>query len=272
MGFELETVACFFFIRHLHPKRRRGTLYPTKMTSQLAEFLGVYAGDGCMSSSKNGQIIVEIAGSKEEIEWINYVAQLVWKIFGKKVEAHSHSNVYSIQTGDSKICHFLREPARFPVGKKSLIVRVPDIVMNTYSLNTYSAFLRGYFDADGCLNFERRACGKYGAFKRTHHYYPRLLIGSVSKNLITDVGKMLKFIGVRHSIWEKKPSGKGKHRVYCVAAKGTSQLELWVNKIGFSNQTHFTKYLIWKQFGFCPPKTTLNKRLKVLAGELDLEK
>lgn len=243
-----------------------------ELTPQLAEFLGIYVGDGCMSLvNSNGEAIMEIAGSMEETGWITYVANLLWKVFGKRVVPRPHSSVYSIQTSENRICRFLEEQAGFPIGKKSLTVRAPSIVMGTRNLEVYSSFLRGYFDADGCLNFERRTYGKYADFKRTYHYYPRLLISSVSKNLILgDIREMLEFIGMRHSLFEKRPSSKGKHQVYGVVLKGAAQLETWKQTIDFSNPVHLTKYQIWKYLGFCPPKTTLNQRLRILSGESHL--
>lgn len=162
-------------------KHRRLNFGNIKLTSQLAEFLGVYVGDGCMSVKSNGKPIMEIAGSMEEAGWISHVADLLWKVFGKRMAPRPHSDVYSIQTSENGICRFLKEQAGFPVGKKSLTVRVPKIVIGTPNLEIYSSFLRGYFDADGCLNFERRTYGKYADFKKTYHYYPRLLIAPSPK-------------------------------------------------------------------------------------------
>ena len=42
-----------------------------------------------------------------------------------------------------------------------------------------------------------------------------------------------------------------------------------MKKIGFNNYAKYSKYEVWKKFGFCPPYTTLKQRKKILNGELD---
>lgn len=60
-----------------------------------------------------------------------------------------------------------------------------------------------------------------------------------------------------------------KHNIY---VSGKDNLDRWIKTIGFSNPVHLTKFQIWDKFGFCPPKTTLRERLKILNGELDIGK
>jgi len=40
-----------------------------------------------------------------------------------------------------------------------------------------------------------------------------------------------------------------------------------MNFIGFNNPVHITKYQIWKKFGFCPPNTNLQHRIRILDDE-----
>ena len=42
--------------------------------------------------------------------------------------------------------------------------------------------------------------------------------------------------------------------------------------VGIKNPVKFTRYLIWKKFGFCPPNTTLQQRQDILNGKLDIYK
>ena len=50
---------------------------------------------------------------------------------------------------------------------------------------------------------------------------------------------------------------------------GEKNLKLWMDKINFNNFKHLSKYLIWKQYGFCPPKTNLKQREEILSEKLD---
>jgi len=83
--------------------------------------------------------------------------------------------------------------------------------------------------------------------------------------IVTDIKQMLEIIGLQHNTRERK------HKSYVATITGAAQLELWMTKVGSSNPVHITKYQVWKKFGFCPTKTTLEQRLAMLSGELNPE-
>ena len=58
----------------------------------------------------------------------------------------------------------------FPIGKKTYIVEVPEIIYKNKDENIISAFLRGFFAGDGCLNFDKRY-GKHRKILRIIHTY-----------------------------------------------------------------------------------------------------
>lgn len=244
-----------------------------EVTPELAELFGAYVGDGTMSANRGGKgTLLSIAASKDEKEWLDYLAHLFEQIFYYRPKVLWNSNVYKIQIGVGEICEFFKK-AGFPVGKKALTVRAPEVVMDADTSIISKAFLRGYFDADGCLCFKKGWSGKrYIEFKKTHHYYPQISICSISKDLIVvDVKHILDSVGLHYIIWEMMPNGKGECKKYFATINGVTQLELWMSKIGTSNPVHSSKYEVWKKFGFCPPKTTLEQRMALLSGELDPE-
>lgn len=239
-----------------------------EITPELAELFGVYVGDGTMSAMGKNSALLSIAASKDEKDWLDHVARLFEQIFCYRPKVMWNSNVYKIQIGVNKICELFTK-AGFPTGEKALTVRTPKVVMETDDDVIYKAFLKGYFDADGCLCFEKRLRGRYVEFKKTRHYYPRILLVSISKNLIiVDVKQILRVLSLRHNTRERAPSKKGEHKSYATAITGADQLELWMNKVGSSNPVHASKYQVWKKFGFCPPRTTLEQRMALLSGEL----
>lgn len=249
----------------------KGSAGRMEVTPELAELFGIYVGDGTMSATSGKGALLSIAAAKDEREWLNYVASLFEQIFCYRPKVRWNSNVYKIQIGVSKICGFFKKMG-FPTGKKALIVRVPKAVMETADNIAYKAFLKGYFDADGCLCFERSPHGRYVEFKKTHHYYPRILLTSISKSLIiTDIKRMLEVLGFQHNTREIAPIKKEEHKSYVATITGAAQLELWMKEIWSSNPVHITKYQVWKKFGLCPTKTTLEQRLAMLSDELDPE-
>jgi len=241
------------------------------MTLELAELFGVYVGDGTMSARKDGRPSLAIAASKDEKEWLEHVANLFEQTLNYRVKVRWDSNVYKIHARTSKICDFFNK-AGFPIGEKSLTVKAPKAVIETEDESIYKAFLRGYFDADGSLTFEKKPHRGRVEFMGIYHYYPRIALTSISKELIlTDITQMLETVGFRYNTCVRKPSKKGKNKVYIAAIAGATQLEFWVKEVGSSNPVYLSKYDVWKRFRFCPPRTTLEQRRMMLSGELDPE-
>ena len=238
-----------------------------EVTPELAELFGAYIGEGSISAKKGSNgFQMSIAVGKDTKEWLNYLVNLFEQVFNYRPKLKQYSESCSIRIWDRKICQFFID-AGFPVGKKAPIVRVPKAIMEISDLHNYKAFLRGYFDGEGCLHFSR-SYGRYIEFKKTHHHYPRLLLSSASKYLIVgDIAYMLKYTSLRPVFREIVHEGKLDE--YNITISGAVQLELWMREIGSSNPVHFSKYEVWKRFGFCPPNTTLEQRRKMLSGELD---
>ncbi len=43
----------------------------------------------------------------------------------------------------------------------------------------------------------------------------------------------------------------------------------WLERFGSANAKHLSKLLIAQKYGFCPPHTSLDERLAIIAGEID---
>lgn len=239
-----------------------------EVTPELAELFGAYVGDGTMSNRDGKGALLSIAASREEEEWLNHVANLFEQIFNYHPKVLWNSNVYKIQIGVDEICEFFKESG-FPAGEKGLTVRAPKVVIET-SDKMIKSFLKGYFDADGCLCFERNPLGRYTLFKKTHHYYPRILLTSISKNLIvTDIKQILDTIGLRYNTREILPRKKNEHKSYVATVAGTTQIKAWMKEVGSFNPVHVSKFNLWEKLGFCPTKTTLDQRRAMLSDELN---
>ena len=73
----------------------------------------------------------------------------------------------------------------------------------------------------------------------------------------------------RYGLYRGPPCKKGKYWVNYLVLRGSNQVDMWMDKIWSSNPVNMTKYLVWKRFGFCPPRTTLHQRKRILSGELN---
>ena len=115
--------------------------------------------------------------------------------------------------------------------------------------------MRGVFDTDGSLMFKKR--------EKDVHFYPLIEIVSKSKPLISQISDIVtKFRFASHTYLDRK----GTMRLYI---GGRRSVKLWMDIIGSKNPIHTSKYLIWKKFGFCPPRTTLTDRMSILDGKID---
>jgi len=115
--------------------------------------------------------------------------------------------------------------------------------------------LRGIFDTDGSLMFKKR--------EKDVHFYPLIEIVSKSKPLISQIFDIVtKFGFAGHTYLDRKST----MRLYI---GGHRSVDLWMDVIGSKSPIHTSKYIIWKKFGFCPPRTTLVDRISILEDKID---
>lgn len=159
----------------------------------------------------------------------------------------------------------------FPFGKKSLTVSVPKEVLQSKNFKVIAGFLRGIFDTDGNLYFRNnQSCDRYTLFKRKHNYYPLIHFVTVSKNLAEGIGFLLDKLSIKFFMSIYYPKIKGCNKVYRITISGVKRLERWMELVGSKNSVKFTRHLVWKKFGFCPPHTILEQRKDILNGKIDI--
>ncbi len=234
---------------------------------ELAEICGIHAGDGYLRSSE-----LDISGSIEEKEYYDGRIKLLFKLLFNtdiKTRYYPSRRTYGFKLYDKKIIEFLHNKMGFPYGSKTLKVRVPKFILSANNLRLYSAFLRGYFDADGCVTFRRQYGGLNPRFRTIYHVYPKVSLSSVSVKLIKDVAFLLRRLGFTYYSGSYRSKRINEHRRYVIQLNGVSKLERWMSLIGSKNSTQLSKYFIWKKFGFCPPGTFLEERERILNGRID---
>lgn len=225
------------------------------MNAELAEICGIHAGDGYLRNSPGSEL--DISGNVQEKEYYdNHVIPLFSDYFDIDItpKFFKGRNTYGFVIRDRKIVEEMHKMG-FPYGAKSLIVRVPKAILIADE-GAKTSFLRGLFDTDGCLTFDKRYKGKYRKFKLTYHYYPRIMLGTVSKPLFEGIKTLLEELEFGFKTYLYKGTGKCNdcHRVWIY---GNTNLERWINEIGPKNNMKRLRYDIWKEHGFCPPNLTL---------------
>lgn len=234
------------------------------LDNKLSEICGIIVADGCIQKD----YLCVWGNINEDREYYdNFLTPLFSKKFNKKLNLHEKrgNSVYGFYLCSRKIVNFLKNNFEFPIGSKTYSIRVPKKILHSKNIKIYSSFIRGFADCDGSLSFSRRK-GKYTHFKRKFHFYPRIFLVSASRGLIKDISYMLDYLGIKNSII----SGRNdKNRYYRIILRGNNKLNLWMKCIGFKNHVHITKYEIWRKFGFCPPKTTIEERRKILKDKIN---
>lgn len=239
-----------------------------KLTAQLAEFLGMHAGDGHLRIGKRYEF--EMSGDVEEKEYYDkHVLPLINKLFSLQLHArHMHSKgTYGLSTSERKIVHTLVE-AGFPKGAKSTTFSVPQEVLQHQNQEIKRGFLRGVIDTDGCVRFDKNT-EAIDKFKNTFHWYPRIIHSTVSHTFHQGLKQLLQQEGYIFSSYNRQPKIPTENRKHFIQISGILQCKKWFKDIGLNNPVKLTKYQIWALHGFCPTKTTLQERRKILKGEVN---
>lgn len=225
---------------------RNQVLLP-RLDTKFAYFLWLLLGDGYVADLRVSLLYLVGHLVDERDFYDRLVVPLVSKLFGLRAHAciRRGQQAYAIQIHSINLIQYLRSEIGFST--RGMPKVVPQIILAS-SAAIKRAFLAGLFDADGCLVFAM----SHGSFR-----YPRIEIKSVDKSIIEAVCKMLSDLGFRATIRKSAES-------WVASVNGEAQLEKWMTYIGSHNIKHLSKYLLWKESGFCPPHTSMPERLCML--------
>lgn len=236
---------------------RLGIKVPKYLTKELAYFLGFHVGDGYMKVKKRVHKVdyhLYYGGHQvNENRWYNeFIKPLINHLFKKEVNvAKTNSGVVKIDFRSKAIVSFLHHSCGIPFSPK-INLEIPK-VFNGTDLATKSMFLRGVADTDFCLTFKKK------------RKYPVISHSTNDKRLHESLKVILKDIGINVYSYMRSRQRCDKQFVsYEIEIYGIKNLNLWVNKVGFSSYNSITRYNVWKVLGYLPRDTDINKRIKIL--------
>ena len=134
-----------------------------------------------------------------------------------------------------------------PIGEKSHKVKVPTKILNNKKL--YISFLRGLFDTDGCIHFEKSYNKNASKWQKEKHHIPKVAITTVSKELSNQTAQMFQTIGLKFSVRTIKPY-KNNSEAYRIESKGKKRVKTFFSKIKPKNSRHIKKFEKWLSQGF----------------------
>ena len=239
--------------------------YPDK-SEMLAEECGIHLGDGYMDIKKNKWgIHYEYSYSAHAIEdkpYSQYVESLMKSLYNL-------SNGYKTLHGNEfRLCYNSKELINFKLAIGMPLSPKENMKIPTWikaKRNLLATFLMGIFDTDGSLMFKSK--------NDRLHDYPNIYLSLKDKSLINEIKEALLTFNLITSYCKVISFDKRTNKTYLkygLCLSGIEKLTSFINEIGFNNEKHLTKYKIWKRFGFCPPKTTLNQRKNLLKGTLNI--
>src|SRR3989344_5347737 len=227
--------------------RKEGLTLPQETSVELAEFIGILAGDGHVGHHTDYHHSVEISGHKiDDIEYYQYVKNMFVKLFNLNIRLIEVKNQLTIKLKRQSvgILSFLEL-----IGYKKIhcIIKVPDWIWldEKYS----KAFIKGLFDTDGSLPLKKNR-GKF-------NYYPVMTLMLKDKILVKTVSDWLKEKEVPLYFGETTSFDKRNGNIYeraTIQISGFKNVGEYVDLIGISNPKNIKK---WKMClcGFEPPIT-----------------
>jgi len=240
---------------------------------KVSEFLGWYAGDGCLSvNSRYSEFALTGDIDEEYIFYENIICPTVNGLFGKylkkpiRLKRYISSRVCGFYTFDKNFINFLKKNYGLKAGKK-IDIKIPASVRTK---EEKIPFIRGLFDTDGSIFFCRsNFIPKKQSFFNKFHYKPKIKVATISYNLINGVFEILSNLGYSPRVILPTKQRNYENTVYGLVLDTKFDTRKWISEIGFKNYKHSSKLEVWNKFGFCPPHSTLKQRIKMLDGELD---
>jgi len=229
-----------------------------KISKELAEEIGIHIGDGSMGIySRTYHYDYTVCGGIDDYNYlVDFVRPLIEKLYGltpckqTTKKGKSFDLVYC-----SKELILWKKKLGLPVGQKNQI-KIPEIILNSPFIFDC---LRGIFDTDGMILFKKR--------NKDLHYYPVVKLYCKSKPLIEQIEVILKSIEIIPNV-QYDVRQNDKRGFTCITHQlhinGVNNVEKFMERIGFSNIKHRTKYLVWKKQGYLEPGSILGERLKIL--------
>ena len=237
-----------------------------KIDGDLAEIIGIQIGDGCISVTKRYKEFYIGGDLIEEREYHDkWVAPLLERkimipLTGKRTNYKEYpcTGVYGFYCFDKRIVEFFNKLGISPGSKINL--GIPKQILEDPYLA--KRCLRGLFDTDGNIYFDRNRSAKFPTHNR-----PIIKIGTVSKILSDQIFDLLFELGF-HPRKKKPYKGKrDKNTVHTIMLYRIGDVYKFIRNIGFKSSKHYTKWLIFEKFGECPSGTNLSQRKKLLEQE-----
>ena len=213
-----------------------------KLNSKIAELIGMHIGDGSLYKTKSC-LVWELRGSLKEKDYYNSnVKPILEGIFNlefrPKFRSGGKNGCFGIQTSKKQVTNLFLNLGFHP-GRKTHNATVPDYILSSKDSIKIS-FIRGLFDTDGCIRFDK-------INKQKLHTYPRIELGFASLKLRDGLATLIRKLGFRCFIWGNKN--------YVVCLAGKDQTTKWFKIVKPNNKKHLNRFEFWRERGYYKPRS-----------------
>lgn len=203
-------------------------IFPHKMSTELAELVGIHMGDGSLYKDKKGNYTITFTGNSNEKDYMEYIDNLFFNCFGvtMKMTTYPKTNSIQLRLRSKTIFYFLKNNLALCEGPKNKLI-IPDYIKVKRCY--LKCFLRGLFDTDGCITVQNM--GKYK--------YPIVKITTKHNSLAQDILNSLSRLNIPCYLTKKNLSV-----VYDVSIRNKNVSDFF-KKIGSRNYKNIKKLKIW---------------------------
>ena len=210
------------------------------LNPEICKIIGAFIGDGYLGNygKRKNQFIIGFVGDKKlDNKYISkHIKNLIKKNFpftNPRLRYRNDENTVLLRIYSKKLYKIFLDIG-FLKGKKSRTVKIPQQIINDEKL--MNATLRGIFDTDGSIFFDKR--------KKYKQPYPRITIQLASIKLIEQIEN---YLSKEFKLYVYKKNRNG-YRNY-LEIYGHEQLEKFLKKIGFSNERHLRRICLCSSAG-----------------------
>ena len=196
-----------------------------ELTEEFAEILAIHAGDG--SLDKQGRWCVSCF--VEDTDLSKRIIKLTRDVIGIEPDVDYYKrSVIEIRSGQKQAFDFISE--YFPIGKKSYIVELPEILISSEKLHIIKSLLRGLMSTDGSFSFKKDGLT------------PRVEFRVMSIKLRDQFAYLAKKLGFQFCISSPKSRDGVIHTAY---SEKIATVLKWYKEIGFTCDSHSKKFDLW---------------------------
>jgi hypothetical protein len=196
------------------------------LNEKICEFIGAFIGDG-FTNKYGSSYLIQFTGDGryDKDYYINNICKILKENFNIDSVLYSRENTIRVSFYSKRLFEFLIKRLKFNPGKKVYTVKIPDEILNS-NKKYITATLRGIFDTDSCIFFDKRA-----SYKKP---YIRINLTSASHELIRQVYNLL-------NKFELNPRMSNNYNKKVIQINGYINFKRFLKEIGFSNKRHLDK-------------------------------